>query len=42
MKTYVEVMVIALATMGVLYIIDNKKQLKNSILKPVTKFMKCN
>ena len=42
MKTGTDVICIALITMGVLYILENKKQLKNSIMKPIEKLMNGN
>jgi hypothetical protein len=42
MKTCTDVICIALITMGVLYILENKNQLKNSIVKPITNLMNGN
>ena len=42
MKTCLEVACIALATMGVIYIIDNKKKIKNTLIKPITNMMGSN
>ena len=39
MKTCTDVICIALITMGVLYILENKKQIKNSIMKPIENLM---
>ena len=42
MKTCTDVVCIALITMGVLYILENKKQIKNSIMKRMEKLMNGN
>ena len=42
MKTCTDVICIALITMGVLYFLENKNQLKNSIVKPITNLMNGN
>jgi hypothetical protein len=42
MKTCTDVVCIALITMGVLYILENKKQLKNTIMKPLNNLMNGN
>ena len=42
MKTCTDVVCIALITMGVLYILENKKELKNTIMKPINNLMNSN
>mgnify|MGYP003290247834 CR=1 FL=1 len=39
MKTCTDVICIALITMGVLYLIENKKQIKNTVMKPIQNLM---
>lgn len=42
MKTCLEIAWIALATMGVIYLIDNKKKIKNTLIKPITNMLSGN
>ena len=42
MKTCTDVICIALITMGVLYILENKKELKKTIMKPINNLMNGN
>ena len=42
MRTCTDVVCIALITMGVLYILENKKQLKKTIMKPINNLINSN
>ena len=39
MKTCTDVICIALITMGVLYLIENKKEIKKTVMKPIQNLM---
>lgn len=42
MKTCIDVVAVVFITLGVLYLIENRKQIQNSIIKPITNMVKGN
>ena len=42
LKTCLDVICVAFITLGVMYLVDNRKQINNAVIKPITNLMKGN